>query len=556
MFHQLKKTLFVGLAITSSLFALTKEEMRQDLESFFDAYERQYAFFELKNKDHGVDWSQVYQKSKQKLEAAQDEIDFYQILAEAQVALGDGHCYNNAIDLAYSKKGLYYLPARFVVGEGNRVFIAAVKPGTDLAEQVEIGDRLIGIDGKSIRSMARQAKKWVSASSPGQFWANFVGSMHIRSPYLGKPNSSKAILSLEDLEGNRKEVEVSWGVAKPEPKPASPMSSFAEDLDMSSGTVGDVSGALPLELKIFEENQIGYMKLSSFMKIEDPKPQFEKALELLEGTQGLILDLRGNGGGVAKWGYLLANYFVDNESPKINDGWIDVIYSKAYFQRMFNEQFTPQVLNELFSSPEGAVALFKQLGVEITEEEIAKHFRDGEFYNMTRPSKLNHAVNDKPAYDKPLVVLMDGGCYSTTDIFMTALNDYNRAVFVGTPNGAGSGSPIPYVLKNSGFTAHISHGKFFTTGDVMIEGRPIQPDYLVSQTQEDVAVGRDTILQAGYQVLMEKIMPGSSFAGFDPEEPALISSTIEEKEFEFGKPQTPDYIRNSLWEAQQKIDLK
>jgi len=281
-----------------------------------------------------------------------------------------------------------------------------------------------------------------------------------------------------------------------------------------------------MELKIFEENQIGYMKLSSFMKVEDPKPQFEKALELLEGTQGLILDLRGNGGGVAKWGYLLANYFVDNESPKINDGWIDVIYSKAYFQRFHNEQFTPQVLDELFSSPEGAAALFKQMGIELTEEEVAKHFRDGEFFNMTRPTKLNHAVNDKPAYDKPLVVLMDGGCYSTTDIFMTALNDYDRAIFVGTPDGAGSGSPIPYVLKNSGFTAHISHGKFFTTGDVMIEGRPIQPDYLVSQTQEDVAVGRDTILQAGYQVLMEKIMPGSSFAGFDPEEPALISSTI------------------------------
>jgi len=147
MFHQLKKTLIVGLAITSSLFALTKEEMRQDLESFFDAYERQYAFFELKNKDHGVDWSQVYQESKQKLESAQDEIDFYQILAEAQVTLGDGHCYNNAIDLAYAKKGLYYLPARFVLGEGSRVFIEAVKPGTDFAEKVEIGDRLIGIDG-------------------------------------------------------------------------------------------------------------------------------------------------------------------------------------------------------------------------------------------------------------------------------------------------------------------------------------------------------------------------------------------------------------------------
>lgn len=169
LFHQLKKILFVGLAITSSLFALTKEEMRQDLESFFDAYERQYTFFELKNKDHGMDWSQVYQESKQKLESAQNEIDFYQILAEAQVALGDGHCYNNAIDLAYTKKGLYYLPVRFVLGEGNRVFIEAVKPGTDFAEQVEIGDRLIGIDGKSIRSMARQAKKWVSASSPGQF---------------------------------------------------------------------------------------------------------------------------------------------------------------------------------------------------------------------------------------------------------------------------------------------------------------------------------------------------------------------------------------------------
>ncbi|PCJ14826.1 MAG: hypothetical protein COB02_18620 [Candidatus Cloacimonadota bacterium] len=547
---QFKKLLLPLVIGVHSLFALSQEQMKEDLSSFFSAYKQQYAFFDLKRKDNGVDWDDVFQKSKEKLLKAKTDLDFYQILSEAQVALGDGHCYNNASDLIYYSSGIYALGLSFTLGEGNRVFVNGIKEDSDLNDKVEKGFRLIGINGESIRSIAKRHRKWNSASSKGQFMNAFASSLQYRHIYDGKPKSSKATLLFENLDGERVEVKSSWLVYKGTPAPSSVISSFInEDIEMNKAEIGDVTGALPLELKIFKDHNIGYMKLTSFMKTDDPKPQFEKALILLEDTDGLILDLRGNGGGVAKWGYLLANYFIDNDTPAINEGWLTTIYSKVYFQkRLLEGAFTQEDLDEAFADVKAATQTLNQMGLKVTEEEVEAQFVDGKFVSFEGPKIMNDRVNEHVAYNQPLVILMDGGCFSTTDIFMTAINDYKRAIFVGTPNGAGSGSPIPYVLPNSKYTAYISFGRFYTQSEVMIEGRPIQPDVLVSKTAQDIADGRDTVLQAGFQTLMETINPTNSFVSTDSGEADLISSTIKKVGIKFGRPTLPDYIRNSLVE--------
>ncbi|MCO4783828.1 MAG: hypothetical protein KC646_15985 [Candidatus Cloacimonetes bacterium] len=549
------KRLLLPLAISvQSLFALTHDEMKQDMDSFFTAYKQQYAFFDLKKKDYDVDWDDVYQASKDKLASVTTDKEFFQILTEAQVALGDGHCYNNAFDLVYYDTGIYALNIDFIIGEGNRVFVNWIHEDSEFANVVQKGFRLIGIDGESVRAISKRHKKWNSASTKGQFMNAFAKSLRYRHIYDGKPKSSKATLLFESLNGERVEVKSSWRHLKGERTPQAAVSSFVDDLKLNTAEIGDVSGSLPLELKIFKDQNIGYMKLTSFMKVDDPKPQFEKALELLEGTDGLILDLRGNGGGVAKWGYLLANYFLDNEAPAINKGWLNTIYSRVYFQQfVLKGAFSQKDLDETFTSVPAATQLLGQLGFDVTEEEVAEHFVDGEMISYEGPKVMNDRLNDRAAYTQPLVILMDGGCYSTTDIFMTAINDYKRATFVGTPNGAGSGSPIPYVLANSGYTAYISFGRFYTQSEVMIEGRSIKPDVFVSQTALDIASGRDTVLQAGFQTLMNQINPTNSFTGEEAAEAELISSTIDTQIDRFAKPATPDYIRNSLV---QDIELK
>ncbi|MCJ8344349.1 S41 family peptidase [bacterium] len=541
------KRLLLPFAISiQSLFTLSPVEMKEDFEDFFKAYKEQYAFFDLKKKDFGVEWDAVYAKSKTKLAKAKTDLDFYQILTEAQVSLGDGHCYNNASDLVYYGEGVWFLNIQFTLGEGNRVFVDWIHQDSEFAGVIQKGFRLVGIDGESIRAIAKRHRKWNSASSRGQFMNAFAKGLRYKSIYEGKPKSSKATLLFESLSGERIEIKSKWKLAKGTKTPASASSNFVEDIELHKAEIGDVTGSLPLELKIFKDQNIGYMKLTSFMKTDDPKPQFEKALKLLEGTDGLILDLRGNGGGVAKWGYLLANYFIDNDTPAINDGWLEKIYSRAYFQQyVLKGAFTQKDLDETFASVPEATKMLNSFGLTVSEEEVEKEFVNGELVSFEGSQIMNDRVNEHVAYDEPLVILMDGGCFSTTDIFMTAINDYKRAIFVGTPNGAGSGSPIPYVLDNSGYTAYISFGRFYTQSETMIEGRPITPDVLVSQTALDIASGRDTVLQAGFQALMDSINPSNSFSSDEVGEGDILSSTIVKTEVKFGRPMLPDYIRNA-----------
>ena len=50
------------------------------------------------------------------------------------------------------------------------------------------------------------------------------------------------------------------------------------------------------EVRVFEGN-VGYLRLASFYPWDMAGPKIRNALELVEETQGLVVDLRGNGGG-------------------------------------------------------------------------------------------------------------------------------------------------------------------------------------------------------------------------------------------------------------------
>jgi hypothetical protein len=67
-------------------------------------------------------------------------------------------------------------------------------------------------------------------------------------------------------------------------------------------------------------HNIGYLKMSSFPDVFLVQEKFAEAMDELAGTDGLIVDLRDNGGGDPQAVVLLASYFVDRRT-RLNDIW-------------------------------------------------------------------------------------------------------------------------------------------------------------------------------------------------------------------------------------------
>jgi carboxyl-terminal processing protease len=183
------------------------------------------------------------------------------------------------------------------------------------------------------------------------------------------------------------------------------------------------------------EKKVGYIYLPGFYTNWEGENALglsnDVAKELLklqlEGTEGLILDLRHNGGGAIIEALGLAGLFIDSG---------------------------PLVMGK---EPSGEINLLKD---------------------------LNRGV----AYSGPLIVLVDGLSASASEIFAAAMQDYNRAVIVGdTTYGKSSGQqffPLDERLRNSGGDIKITMEKYYRITGNTYQREGVIPDVVLPQLLE------------------------------------------------------------------------
>lgn len=105
------------------------------------------------------------------------------------------------------------------------------------------------------------------------------------------------------------------------------------------------------------------------------------------------------------------------------------------------------------------------------------------------------SANKKAITDKPLVILVDGGSASASEILSGALQDNKRAVLVGTKTfGKGLVQSVRSVGNGSGLAVTIA--KYFTPSGRDINHLGIEPDFKVELTdaqKQDLRSDRDKI---------------------------------------------------------------
>ena len=177
----------------------------------------------------------------------------------------------------------------------------------------------------------------------------------------------------------------------------------------------------------------------------------------------------------------------------------------------FGDQTTDELrakLDELLAeNPKGLVLdlRFNPGGYLHTAIEVASEFIDSgvivfEQYSDGSRDTYNALGNGK-ATSIPMVVLINEGSASASEIVAGALQDHGRAKLVGVQSFGKGSVQIFSPLSNDQGAARVTIAKWLTPNDRAINHIGLTPDVYVGMTQEDYTAGRDPQLDAAVETL-------------------------------------------------------
>lgn len=175
------------------------------------------------------------------------------------------------------------------------------------------------------------------------------------------------------------------------------------------------------------------------------------------------------------------------------------------------------VLDELLDQdPRGLILDLRGNGggyLRAAQEVLGRFLSDGvATYQADRDGSLYpHPIIKGRArvYDLPMVVLVNGGSASASEIVAGALQDNGRATLIGEQT-FGKGS-IQHVFDlEDGSSLRVTVARWLTPKGREIQERGLTPDYIVPLTPEDFEAERDPQLDAAADFLLGRPLPPSA----------------------------------------------
>jgi C-terminal processing protease CtpA/Prc len=99
-------------------------------------------------------------------------------------------------------------------------------------------------------------------------------------------------------------------------------------------------------------------------------------------------------------------------------------------------------------------------------------------------------------YDKPVVVLMNGKCFSACDIFLAGLKGLKNVTLLGTPSGGGSALTQGIRLPELELEVRLASMASFQSDGNLFDGHGVHPDILVNAGPHYHIGGPDKALES------------------------------------------------------------
>jgi carboxyl-terminal processing protease len=355
---------------------------------------------------NGVDWNKVHERYAPRVESVKTDAELYDLLNDM---LGELHTSHLLVFPPDALKSTRMLPASVGIGVetiDNKIVVTGVLPGSS-AEQVGLrpGFVITRIDGAPVTTPG-----WTRALLDG------APQTRVSLEYMDEGDTPHTVtLKRQPLQGLLKDK------------------------------IGGLSAyALFKEKRL--DGGVGYIRFSGF--ITGLEARIQAAVESMHDAPGLIIDLRGNGGGDSQIGRDLAGMLFDKPT-----------------QLMLTRK---------------------------------RHGEDNSY--RARPSKN--------PYLGLVVILVDEDSGSASEEFAAGMQEAGRAFVVGKKT-AGALMEAGFAKLPTGAYLQYAAAQPRTPKGVVIEGRGVIPDLEVNLTRAGLLKGDDAQLSAALRYIKQKTSKGT-----------------------------------------------
>ncbi|MCX7640245.1 MAG: S41 family peptidase [Pyrinomonadaceae bacterium] len=373
----------------------------------------------------GVDWKRIREIYESKAMQAKSRSEFHKILNEMLGELKISHIgileeEDVSQIVSRSKTGIIGIEVKMINGEA--VIFRVEKGSTAEKAGLKVGFSIKEIDGKSVDEILSKIEGYVLSIRASDKLKRLYQERFLQLWLEGEPGT-KVVLEVVNEMDQRRTYEIERYKANYE---------LSEQL-----------GNLPPFPVVFEARRVaekvGYIRFNAWTV-----PQIQKlraAIKEFSDTIGLILDLRGNPGGIAGMASGLAGLLV--------------------------------------------------------KERISLGTMKG------RTVQLNLiAYPQEETYSGKVVILVDHGTGSTSEVFAVGLQENGRAKIIGEETmGAALPSYIEVLPTKAFFQYPIMD--YRSPKGIFVEGRGLVPDVKVFQTRKSLLEGKDLPLEMALQEILK-----------------------------------------------------
>lgn len=265
--------------------------------------------------------------------------------------------------------------------------------------------------------------------------------------------------------------------------------------DVSTINQKPIYGDWPRTKSELLDNNIGYLRLPRMN--DEAVDEIKSQMRTFADTEGLVVDVRGNGGGSRKALRVLSSYLLSPNAPPR-------VANVAKYRKF--DDFPPNHLDKRFmyradsdhwsDEERRAIAEFASIFQPAWEPPADKFSR---WHYMVISRLADTGIYH---YEKPVVILSDAGCFSATDIFLGAFKGLPNVTLVGTPSSGGSARSESFRMAGTSIRIGLASMSSFQPDGRLYDGNGIEPDEWCSPSAKFFIGEEDPVLVKAIELLL------------------------------------------------------